>query len=408
MSCRLAALAALIMTLVHPTPVRAQAGSSVVAADAAAARARFHLGPLSLQPRLALEQLGVDTNPLSLPGRTTRDVTATVVPALHAWLRAGVVRMTSETSYETVYLQRTRNQRATGLGQTIRIDVPLARVRPYVTAERTTTHQRPNSEIDFRVGQTDRGVTLGAVLVIGSRLDLDVQGGTSRLSFDDITIEGAALPAALDRRHDQIVVASRYAVTPLTTFVVRAEHGEDRFAGTRLRDADSLSVMPGLEFSPTGLLAGRAYVGVRHFAPRDPSVPEFSGVIAAVGLKYTSREVTRFDITATRDLEFSFDDTQPYFVQTAAELRVTQAIGGPWDAVGRAGTERLSYRAVEAAIAARGGRTDRVVTIGAGLGYHFGFNARAGFDVAFTERRSASADRRYHGYRLGGSFRYGY
>jgi hypothetical protein len=73
------------------------------------------------------------------------------------------------------------------------------------------------------------------------------------------------------------------------------------------RDADSWRVMPGVEFAPQALIKGSAYVGHRKFTPLLPRVlPEFSGVVADLGLSYTLLGSTVFGVSYRRDLTYSY------------------------------------------------------------------------------------------------------
>ena len=107
--------------------------------------------------------------------------------------------------------------------------------------------------------------------------------------------------------------------------------------------------------------------------------------------------------------EYSFEATEPYFLLTEFGMDVRQMLGYQWDVVGRAGTSRLAYQrmAVDGATA-ESGRTDWVDFYGGGVGRRLGENVRIGFDVDRVARRSTLAFREYQGFRIGGSFTYGY
>ena len=53
---------------------------------AAIENARLQFGPLALQPRFALTNVGVDTNVRNEADAPQRDFTMTFVPALDSWL----------------------------------------------------------------------------------------------------------------------------------------------------------------------------------------------------------------------------------------------------------------------------------------------------------------------------------
>ena len=139
---------------------------------------------------------------------------------------------------------------------------------------------------------------------------------------------------------------SAWTSPPLTTFVVRTGVSNDVFEFSRVRDSTSVVVVPGLEMKPSALLSGKASVGFRRFNAKSATVPDFSGVVAAVDVGYVMREVTRIGVV-DRNLDYSFQADKPY-VATAVMFDVKQALGFSWDVVGRVGRARSPIRASSA------------------------------------------------------------
>ena len=73
------------------------AGVSAQTTDGAA-EPRFIFGPLGITPRIALRDLGVDSNPRNSPDAAEQDFTATFVPAVDTYLRIGRAKLTAKTS----------------------------------------------------------------------------------------------------------------------------------------------------------------------------------------------------------------------------------------------------------------------------------------------------------------------
>ena len=122
--------------------------------------------------------------------------------------------------------------------------------------------------------------------------------------------------------------ATRLPRRPLTTIAVRYENLRDRFEFSPGRDADSYSVMPGVEFKPRALISGTAYVGYREFTPREPlQLPAFSGLVAQLGLSYTLLGSTTFGVSFRRDLTYSYEELQPFFVDTSVGASIRRALG---------------------------------------------------------------------------------
>ena len=119
--------------------------------------------------------------------------------------------------------------------------------------------------------------------------------------------------------------------------------------------------------------------------------------------------MTQFGVRVNRNVEYSFDQTEPYLLLTDFNLEVRQALGYDWDVVGRAGVSKLGYRSVSSGTSVTGtDRTDWADIVGAGFGRRLGDDVRIGVDLDRVSRRSPRADREYQGFRIGGSFTYGY
>ena len=131
---------------------------------------------------------------------------------------------------------------------------------------------------------------------------------------------------ALDRDSTYYGGGAQVELTPLTTFLVDVEAGEDRFVLSPERDADTYKVMPGFKFKPFALINGELGPRLpRSSRPSSPLVPDYGGVIAQVDLGYTLR-ATRFDGEFNRDITYSFETIEPYYLQTDWGLSVTQKI----------------------------------------------------------------------------------
>ena len=141
----------------------------------------------------------------------------------------------------------------------------------------------------------------------------------------------------------------------------------------------------GLTFAPFALISGSAQIGYRDFKPLSGDVPAFTGLTTAVDLTYVALGSTKVGFRASRDIQYSFDINQPYYLQTGFNVSVAQQVFGPVDVEARLGRQLLAYRARETNIT---GRFDRVRTLGGGVGYRLGTDLRIGFNVDRQERMS--------------------
>jgi len=373
--------------------------------------ARLQFGPLALQPHIGVSDVGIDTNVFNSDSHRRSDFTATIIPSLDSRLRVGRGLVTAKTSVEFVYFKDTPSQRSSGFSQDGRFDLPLARLTPFFFGGHQTTHQRPNAEIDERVKQATDNAGAGASVRLGARTTVTVQGERKRIEYGEPGLDGSAdIARALNRRSSVQGLSFFLELTPLTTFAVKAEFEQDRFEISPIRDSNNATIMGGFYFKPSALISGSAFAGYRQLTAISPLLRDYTGLEAAVDASYLWRERTRVTAKVDRSLEYSVDATAPYYVSTGGTVSVTQSLGGRWDGVGRLGRAGLAYQTLVDAvpIVPAEGRNDTQVTRSAGVGYHLGADMRIGFDVVYTSRLSAAEDRKYEGYRFGGSFTYAY
>ena len=247
----------------------------VAAQDLAADTAPFHLGPVGLRPRVSLTDVGIDTNVYNTANRPTRDVTATLVPGLTATLPIKRALLTSKADFELLYFKDSTDQRSASVSLDGRLDVPLGLISPFVYGGQANTNQRPNTEIDARVGQRINTFAAGATVRFGSRTSMDLNGERKMTEYDRVTIAGVGLAQALNRETGTGQVAFRVVLTPLTTLLVRSEFIQERFDESPFRDTDSVSGMAGFELRPFALVSGKALVGYRSMTSVTGELPPF-------------------------------------------------------------------------------------------------------------------------------------
>lgn len=373
----------------------------------APSQARLIFGPLSLRPRIALSNFGIDTNVFNDPAKPSRDLTATLVPGLDATLRIGRARLLSRTGLELLYFAKARSQRSAGLSQDLRFEAPLARVTPFVFGGRAKSHQRPNFEIDERVEQTTLSAGGGLTLRVGPRARATFGVARQQLAYGATATSSVA--GQLSRRDTAINAGMEVDLTPLTTFVFQVESQQSRFTEQSLRDSDGLGLQAGFQFEPLALLSGTVLIGYRHVTSLRNVVADFNGLTANVNVGYLWRERVRLSAAVHRSLDFSVDTTQPFYVSTGGTLTLTQALFRRWDVQARLGREFLAYRErLDLLALVSAGRTDRVVLYGTGVGFRVTDDARVSFDMNYVRRLSPQADRTYDGFRFGGSLSYVY
>jgi hypothetical protein len=374
--------------------------------------ARIRWGPFGVTPRLALTNIGIDTNVLNEAERPRRDFTATLTPGADTWLRVGPLELSLKSSADWTYFRRFSEQGSFGYSEAGRLLLMFDRIAPYISGEVVSTRQRPNFEIDARVRQRREMVGAGIGVRLGGRTWLDVDASQGTVNFGETAVGDRQFADALDRDTRTASAALRVELTPLTTVSVRGTTSQDRFDATVQRNSNSFSLVPIVELQPLALISGRAAVGWRYFDVLDPFVRDYTGIVAETQVSYVMRDMMRFEVTLERNVDYSIDSALPYAVVSHGEVSVSQVIGLDWYVTARTGRAWLQYRsfsglAEDGTLLPQAGRQDRVTTYGVGIARRIGADLRLGFDVNRMGRVSGIDGRNYDGFRFGGSITYG-
>jgi len=382
-----------------------------------AASARFRIGPLRFTPGISVTDLGLDTNVFNEVDNPKEDRTAALGPAVNFWLNLGRSRFSGKSNGQYLYFDKYANQRAWNTSNEAKWELPLARMTPFIGGAYQNTKNRSGFEIDSRVRTTSQSVNLGTTVKLSGRSTVKLSGTRSHVTFDDqASFLGSDLSSALDQASNAEELQFRYRLTSLTTFVVMADGFQDRFEFDALRNANSIRIMPGFEMKPSALISGKANVGYRRFDPLAPTVPKYQGFVAAVDVKYVIR-ATQIGFGARRDLSYSYQNAQPYYVLTDVGLSINERLTESWDVVVRGSQQALDYvRALRvtlpgpdgAPLPAAAGQRDTIRQYGGGIGYHLGRTLRLGVDALYFRRRSSEGSlREYEGLRVGASISFG-
>lgn len=382
--------------------------------------AKMRVGPLAATPSIALTNVGVDTNVFNEWIEPKQDWTATATPKADMWLRLGRARMSATASGSFVYFANYSSERSLNTDDAAKLELPLLHVRPYAGITYLNRRERPGFEIDNRVRREETGLLGGVDFPLTRKTTIGFGYRRTRVNYGATeSFNGTYLRDVFNRATTVATGSLRYALTPLTTIVLDVERVRERFEFSEARDSNSVRVVPGVEFGRYALINGNAHFGVRRLKMLSPGMPDYTGPVAAVNLGYTLLGMTRFAVGVDRDVAYSFETTEPYYLLTGITGSVTQAVGGPWDVVARAGTQRLAYqsRSIGGADMAVGqgfspaqqqGRTDTVRFYGGGFGYKLGPDVRLGFNADYYRRSSDRLTREYKGLRAGTSVTYGF
>jgi hypothetical protein len=262
--------------------------------------------------------------------------------------------------------------------------------------------------VDARAARQEWRVDAGALVAITPRTMIVVGGGRGALTFaDDEFFRGVELAETLNASNYRYEAGMRFELTPLTTLQITASSQWDRFESAEERDARTIRVTPSFDFAPSALISGRLTFGYTSFEPEQPTVASFRGFTMLANLVWVG-PTTKLEGTYERDVRYSYELFQPYYVTNGGRLTATQIIAGPFDVQGTIGRLHLRYRNFEPLADTPEGRTDTIVTWGGGIGFRLGDTARLGVNFDQTERDSPLPDRRYARRRIFGTVTYGF
>jgi hypothetical protein len=379
--------AGIAMALALVAPAAAQ-----ITAPREAAQIAF--GPVSLYPTLQVVDAGVDENVFNDGTEPQSDYTFTVNSRLLSVVRLGLNELLFQTGNDYVWFQDFDRERSNNAHYAMRFNLSASRLKPYIGFERTRTRARRSPEIDVRARRLERSVVGGLGFDLTTRTGL-----TASARFDDSTYDegevfrDVALDTALNRRGRTFDAGFRYAITPLTTISVLAGYDDQTFPESHLRDVTRYTVGPTVDFSPEAAIRGRASAVIERFMPDDPTLGERTGIAYNASLNWALYERTTFDLSAGRNISYSYLDTEPYYLLNGARLTVGQPIFGRLQIYGGFDWEQMAYRWQRGAPADSADRVDTVRTGSAGVLVNLGrgFSVRVGAEK--TRRRSVADPR---------------
>lgn len=374
--------------------------------------ARMRLGPFYVTPTIVVKNLGIDTNVFNTVDDPKSDFTATAGPNVEVFVPIWLAGVSVESVTDFVYFHSFESERSVNTDLRVRGEVPLRRMTLFAENSYLNTKERTSFEIDLRSRRVQNQFEVGVDVALARKLNLSVSGRQSAFEYDaDAFFEGSNLAEVLNRHARTAAVSLRYRLTPLTMIVLTGEATETRFRLSPKRDSDSVSVVPGVEFNPRGLISGSGHVGFRHFAGIGSFLPDFTGLVASVDLSYRLLGSMSVGFTADRGVEYSFEPTEPYYVATSYGGSVRQQVIGRFE-VG-VGVRQYNYQYRESVAdtgqARTGGRTDTIRNYSLSLGYRLNLESSFDVNVSYWQRRSDQRDfRHFEGIRIGTSVGYGF
>ena len=373
---------------------------------------RVHVGPFYLNPTVLLKEVGVDTNVFNQSGEQRSDFTMTLTPQSDIaipFARRALLKTT--VGSDLVYYAKYDTERSVDPQVRVRGEAYIHRLTLFAEDAYLNTRQRPNYEIDVRSRHRENDLQAGAEVRLTPKFSIELAGKRAIAKYDaDAVFDGTSLQETLNRTTEGLVGTIRHRVTPLTTIAVRFDRLDDTFTYSPERDSRSFRVTPGVEFKPRALINGRAYVGYRKFRPEQPEIlPEFSGLVADLGLSYTLLGSTTFGVSYRRDLTYSYEVNNPFFVDNSVGASIRRALGGRFDTIVSVDRHTYNYEQLLTLPASPLERIDTTWVYGANVGYRIRRDTRIGFGARYYQRESTTVQFvQYDGLRYGATFNYGF
>jgi hypothetical protein len=360
-----------------------------------------------LNPTVALANIGIDENVFNESTNPKRDFTMTLSPKTDWWLPFAGTWFNGVVSEDLVWYDQYSSERSANTTLGAGWKAPFSISTLDVGARRTWTQDRPNLEIDERAARTQKSYSALVSVHVLTDTYLDFSAKTEQTRFDeDEVFNGVNLSDELNRNVTIFGLGITQKLTSFTALTLGARRQQDRFQIDPLRDMDSIHATATVKFDPLALIAGTFTVAYSDFSPRSATVPAYSGVTFTGDLSYVPRDTTRFKVGAQRGLEYSYDSTEPYYVQTALNVEFAQQVIGPFAFVARVGRARLDYRSQTDVSPRAPNQPDEVNSFGGGIGYHIGRSLRLGFNADMIRRVSADPTREYERPTYGASVTY--
>jgi hypothetical protein len=353
--------------------------------------ARIEFGTLALYPSLQVVDAGIDDNVFNDTSAPLRDYTLTVASKVLSVLRLGSNELLFQAGDDYVWFRDSISERSNNTQYAVRFNMSASRFKPYIGAEHLRTRVRRSPELDARARRVDRTMLGGIAFELSPRSALMASVRLEDTTYQSgETFRNVALDDALNRSGRGADAGVRYAVTALTTLSVTAGYEEQTFKESHLRDLKRYSVGPTLEFNPEAAIRGRVVTAFELFEPSDPTLEKRMGAAYQALLNWSLYGRTTFDLAAGRNITYSYQDTEPYYLLTNVRLVVTQPLPGWFEFYGGYDWEHMAYEWSRNAIATLGksDRVDRLTGVSGGFGMRVGRTLHVKVGVEKTQRRS--------------------
>lgn len=343
-------------------------------------------GPLKVAPGLIIREVGWDSNVFDEPESESpkEDYLAALQPDASMFARLRFVKISAYAGSELTYFKKYDSERSVGHALRGRVDLLLSRLRPFVAGGQTKTRARANGEIDVRANRKDDELSGGLAFDLSAHSLIYASAVRTHNSFEDALQSGVNIGESMTRDGDDYSLGLRTDITPLLALTMFGGYHEDKFEFLPIRNTESYFGTAQLRFAPEGVINGTASISYRDMKPVDPLVRPFRGVLGSAALSYSLLEVGRLNLVLNRNLEYSFDTAEAYYLENTASLSYTHRIVGAIDLQARAARSYFDYDARDTVPAHK----DTLDTAAGSLGYNLRNRTRVALNYEYSRRRS--------------------
>jgi hypothetical protein len=347
-------------------------------------------GPVTFYPTIALRNTGVDSNVFNDTTGPRGDFTYSVTPRLFVVAPIANTRFIGRALGTFTDFRTYKDQRSFGGLFDARYEATSPGFRPFASVGFADRRERRGFEIDARVRQRQTFASLGLDVDVTAITALTAWGTRTTTAWDrNERYLGVGLADQLDYAATSFAGGARFKVTPLTTVTAAAEVEQDRFQRSPLRDADSLRIGPSVDFDSSAAITGHLRADYRSFSPLSPTVAGYRGLTAFADIRYLFRDRIEVKVDANRDVDYSYDPIEPYYLEVGGRLTVTQRVIGPFGVIGIAERWNVHHQQVFGG-PEFDGRLDTTTSAGAGLAIQKSKQVRFELVYQRTSRRSSA------------------
>ena len=361
--------------------------------------AKLNVGPFFMAPSFEVKNVGIDNNVFRDPAFPRQDLTATMAVAsiFGAHVKTFSLAVTQDNEY--IWYRRYTSERSIDGGLRAIVQLRLAPIRPWITWSKSNSHDRSGYEIDARAGHQTPALEAGSDFNFGMRTGATVSFSQRSLTYSEGEFfDNVDLKAALDNRTTFAHADGHWKYTEFTDLEGGVEYSRMRFVTNSPRDADTISYFGGFTSHGDAAVVGSLTLGYKSQKHSNPGVPDFRGLVASGSLTTIVKDRVRFAFVGDRDINYSYEDQFPFYVQQGTGVTVTLRLSTRFDIIASAKGEWLNYSQVIGDPTAP--RTDRATVAGIGFlytmggsGSHFGLTFEQADRVSPIPRKNYSNGR---------------